>query len=79
MSYSLKNKFNIDSPPGQEGWHRRGERSDPISVTGWWNEKHNTITVHFFQFYLLKLNSQPRQSRFARYRDEPPVKVNLKL
>jgi len=25
-----------DSPPGQEGWHRGGERSDPTSVTGWW-------------------------------------------
>ena len=30
------NQVQQDSPPGQAGWHRRGERSDPISVTGRW-------------------------------------------
>ena len=24
-----------DTPPGQEGWNRRGERSEPTSVPGW--------------------------------------------
>ena len=28
--------LGLDETPGQEGWHRGGERSDPTSVTGWW-------------------------------------------
>jgi len=27
------NQVHQDSPPGQTGWHRKGERNDPISVT----------------------------------------------
>jgi hypothetical protein len=35
---SQMSEFTKRLPPGQEGWHRGGERSDPTSVTGWWNQ-----------------------------------------
>ena len=49
----LKYKYQ-DSPPGQAGWHRGGERSDPTSVPGWWNQKKKTKKYLRFSLDLIR-------------------------